>query len=255
MKKITLSLMLVFFVLFLFSCGVKPIEKEPWDDLGGGGSGEQTDESDISSDDVDKKEEVEDPDNDKFETLVDGAVLIDLDSLESNSGNYSYKDNIITVFILGVVVCSILEYITSYIMEKLFKTRWWDYSNKKFNLNGRICGKNCLLFGILGVLLIYIIHPIISKLITNIPFNILNIIALITLIIFIIDNIISFNVCSKFKKTLTSLDLKKDSTKEFTKAVKETLYNNQKILEEFIKGGYFERHLNKMRKRYRDKHD
>lgn len=142
-----------------------------------------------------------------------------------------YKDNIITVFILGVVVCSILEYITSYVMEKLFKTRWWDYSNKKFNLNGRICGKNCLLFGILGVLLIYIIHPIISKLITNIPLNILNIIALITLIIFIIDNIISFNVCSKFKKTLTSLDLKKDSTKEFTKAVKETLYNNQKILE------------------------
>lgn len=142
-----------------------------------------------------------------------------------------YKDNIITVFILGVVVCSILEYITSYVMEKLFKTRWWDYSNKKFNLNGRICGKNCLLFGILGVLLIYIIHPIISKLITNIPLNILNIIALITLIIFIIDNIISFNVCSKFKKALTSLDLKKDSTKEFTKAVKETLYNNQKILE------------------------
>ena len=142
-----------------------------------------------------------------------------------------YKDNIITVFILGIVVCSILEYITSYVMEKLFKTRWWDYSNKKFNLNGRICGKNCLLFGVLGVLLIYIIHPIISKLITNIPLNILNIIALITLIIFIIDNIISFNVCTKFKKTLTNLDLKKDSTKEFTKAVKETLYNNHKILE------------------------
>lgn len=142
-----------------------------------------------------------------------------------------YKDNIITVFILGIVVCSILEYITSYVMEKLFKTRWWDYSNNKFNLNGRICGKNCLLFGVLGVLLIYIIHPIISKLITNIPLNILNIIALIIFTIFIIDNIISFNVCTKFKKTLTNLDLKKDSTKEFTKTVKETLYNNHKILE------------------------
>ena len=142
-----------------------------------------------------------------------------------------YKDNIITVFILGIVVCSILEYITSYVMEKLFKTRWWDYSNKKFNLNGRICGKNCLLFGILGVLLIYIIHPLLTNIVNKIPINILNIITIIIFTIFIIDNIISFNVCTKFKKTLTNLDLKKDSTKEFTKAVKETLYNNHKILE------------------------
>ena len=142
-----------------------------------------------------------------------------------------YKDNIITVFILGVVVCSILEYITSYVMEKLFKTRWWDYSNNKFNLNGRICGKNCLLFGVLGVLLIYIIHPLLTNIVNKIPINILNIITIIIFTIFIIDNIISFNVCTKFKKTLPNLDLKKDSTKEFTKTVKETLYNNHKILE------------------------
>ena len=69
-----------------------------------------------------------------------------------------YKDNILTVFILGVVICSLLEYFTSYVMEKLFKTRWWDYSNNKFNLNGRICGFNSLLFGIAGVLVIYFVQ-------------------------------------------------------------------------------------------------
>ena len=90
----------------MISCSSDKGKEEPWDDLGGGGSGEQTDESDISSDDVDKKEEVEDPDNDKFETLVDGAVLIDLDSLESNSENYSYKDNIITIEKEGKYVLS-----------------------------------------------------------------------------------------------------------------------------------------------------
>lgn len=58
-----------------------------------------------------------------------------------------YRDNILTVFILGAVTCSVLEYLTSYFMELLFKTRWWDYSNHKFNLNGRICGQNSLLFG------------------------------------------------------------------------------------------------------------
>ena len=42
-----------------------------------------------------------------------------------------YKDNIFTVFFLAVIVCSILEYFTSYIMEKIFKARWWDYSDRK----------------------------------------------------------------------------------------------------------------------------
>lgn len=142
-----------------------------------------------------------------------------------------YKDNILTVFILGVVICSILEYLTSYFMEILFKTRWWDYSNKKFNLNGRICGENCLLFGLGGIIVIYLIHPTLSKLILSIPTNIFINISIILMIIFIIDNIISLNVINKFKKTLTNIDLKKDSTQEFSKAVIECLINNHKILQ------------------------
>lgn len=143
-----------------------------------------------------------------------------------------YKDNILTVFILGVVVCSILEYFTSYIMEVLFKTRWWDYSNHKFNLNGRICGKNCLLFGIGGIIVIYIVHPILVNLLNKIPSGIFIVITISMMIIFILDFIISLNVINKFKKTLTSIDLKKDSTQEFSKAVRETINKNHKILEQ-----------------------
>ena len=74
-----------------------------------------------------------------------------------------YKDNIITVFFLAVIICSILEYLTSYLMEKIFNARWWDYSDEKFNLNGRICGKNALLFGLGGVIIIYIAHPLLKN--------------------------------------------------------------------------------------------
>lgn len=142
-----------------------------------------------------------------------------------------YKDNVITVFILGLVICSILEYLTSYVMEKLFNTRWWDYSYAKFNLNGRICGENCLLFGFGGVVVIYILQPLLSGLLGLVPSNIINIISIIILIIFIVDIVISLNVMASFKKTLTSLDLKRDSTKEFTKAVRETLNSKHKMLE------------------------
>lgn len=59
-----------------------------------------------------------------------------------------YTDNILTVFLLAVVVCSFAEYIVSYVMEKLFNARWWDYSDRSFNINGRVCLINAFLFGI-----------------------------------------------------------------------------------------------------------
>ena len=50
-----------------------------------------------------------------------------------------YLDDPIVLFILAATICSVLEYITSWIMEKLFNTRWWDYSKRRFNLDGRVC--------------------------------------------------------------------------------------------------------------------
>ena len=59
-----------------------------------------------------------------------------------------YKDSPIVLFCMSIIIFSILEYFTSYIMEKLFKARWWDYSNNKYNLNGRICAETMIPFGL-----------------------------------------------------------------------------------------------------------
>lgn len=58
-----------------------------------------------------------------------------------------------------MIVCAILEYLTSFIMEKLFGARWWDYSQKKFNINGRVCLDTMIPFGLLGLLIIHVINP------------------------------------------------------------------------------------------------
>ena len=71
--------------------------------------------------------------------------------------------DILSVFLKSILVCSILEYFTSYFMEKIFKARWWDYSKRRFNINGRICLETMLPFGILGTTVVYLIHPIIIK--------------------------------------------------------------------------------------------
>ena len=85
-----------------------------------------------------------------------GVLLIIL--LVGNS-----KSDLLAVFLKSILVCSVLEYFTSYFMEKLFHARWWDYSKNKYNINGRICLETMLPFGILSTIVIYVVHPLVIK--------------------------------------------------------------------------------------------
>lgn len=127
------------------------------------------------------------------------------------------SNDILSVFLKSILVCSILEYCTSYLMEKLFDLRWWDYSRRKFNLNGRICLDTMIPFGLLGVCLQYYVHPFISNYVNTIIVNsgLLYSISFIIFIIFIIDNIFSFVVMKKIKNEI------KDNQKDNTVAIKD----------------------------------
>ncbi len=80
-----------------------------------------------------------------------------------------FSDNMVLIFLFGMLITSLLEYITSYLLEKLFHTSWWDYSNKRFNIRGRVCLKNSLLFGALCVLLVLLIHPLGQMMAASLP--------------------------------------------------------------------------------------
>lgn len=97
------------------------------------------------------------------------------------------QEHPLLVFLGGFFFTSLLEYITSYIMEKLFNERWWDYSTYPFNINGRVCLRNSLLFGIMAFVLIYLVHPHVANLYLRISPKILNPILIIVLVLFIFD--------------------------------------------------------------------
>lgn len=80
-----------------------------------------------------------------------------------------YKDDLVVLFILSVVITSIVEYITSYLLEKIFNLQLWDYSTYSFNLNGRVCLKNSLLFGVLSILAVEVIHPAVEGFLSRLP--------------------------------------------------------------------------------------
>ena len=113
-----------------------------------------------------------------------------------------YKNHLFVCFILALVLCSTLEYIASYIMERLFEIRWWDYSDDAFNINGRICLRNAIAFGALGVIFTRFIYPLYTKLISYLSDQAIIIISIIVFILTIIDIFVSFNAMSKIKTIL-----------------------------------------------------
>lgn len=136
-----------------------------------------------------------------------------------------YLKDPVALFIMAIVICSIMEYFTSYVMEKLFHAKWWDYSNNKFNINGRICLETMIPFGIGGLLLMYFINPFIVNCLNMLPLLILKIVAIVIFIIFLLDNIVSFKVIAGLKNyRFTDV---KDSTAEITKIVKDKILKSE----------------------------
>lgn len=72
--------------------------------------------------------------------------------------------NPVLLFFAGAVLTCSLEYLTSWLMEKLFHARWWDYSKRKFNIGGRVCLIGAVVFGAFSVVLILFLHPFIKSL-------------------------------------------------------------------------------------------
>lgn len=127
-----------------------------------------------------------------------GAVII-LRTLEP------YISNIPVIFILGLLLTSTLEYITSYLMEKIFHMRWWDYSEHRFNIKGRVCLLNSTLFGLLCVVLTELIHPPIEFAVHRLPSFALFLTAAILAVLFITDACISVRATLQLKDHLEKL--------------------------------------------------
>ena len=101
------------------------------------------------------------------------------------------SDNILVIFLLGFFIFTLWEYLVAVVLEKLFKTKYWDYSHLKFNFQGRICLKNSIYWGILGVLLVFVIQPVVENLTNAIPENVLFYLNIAICLIIFVDAIVT----------------------------------------------------------------
>lgn len=148
-----------------------------------------------------------------------------------------YKSDLVTVFVMSAFVCTTVEYITGYVLEKIFKARWWDYSDRRFNIEGRVCLFNAFLFGIGGVFFTYIVNPVVVSIVGKLPILALRIVAIILMLIFLSDVIITIRTLYQVK--VSSLKFKsRDVTAELTKLIREELTKKRDI-----KTNFFVRHM------------
>jgi len=100
---------------------------------------------------------------------------------------------IILSVLLAILLTTVLEYFTGTIMEALFHSKWWDYSNEKYNLQGRVCLKYSVYWGILSCMALSWVHPLVSSYVHALPLNIELALVYMMVIYFVVDQVCSIN--------------------------------------------------------------
>lgn len=138
-----------------------------------------------------------------------------------------YSDDFVIVFLIGMFICSALEYITSHLMELIFKRRWWDYSEYKYNINGRVALKNSVLFGIGSLIIVYVLSPSLNIVLENTNNTLKLVLAVIFVIIIFIDFV--FSAIDAYV-TSKNIDLNQNIKIRILKAYPYLIKNNMEIL-------------------------
>lgn len=165
-----------------------------------------------------------------------GAILV-IVLFDIRQVNYP----IYTLFINGGVVACLLEYVTSYVMEKLFHRRWWDYSHRPFNVNGRICLEGFVCFGLFSVVAIDYVQPFLTRVLNRFDENILLLIIIFLTVAFIVDVIVSVKVALAIDEKVELFKLQlEDKEMQLLKNFQET----QKEVHQYFKRNamLFQRH-------------
>lgn len=116
------------------------------------------------------------------------------------------ENNFFVLFIGAVFITSFIEYMTGFVLEKVFHHRWWDYSDEPFNIRGYICLKFSLIWGIASIFIIKVVHTVIYDVVRLIP-NLVGIIFIAIIIIsFLIDFISAVQTVLKLNVRLRKID-------------------------------------------------
>ncbi len=121
-----------------------------------------------------------------------------------------FQDNLLLVYVAGCIGATVLEYVTGVTMEALFKVRYWDYSQNKFNFQGHICLGSSLAWGILTILMTEYIHKPIEQIVLSVPDSILTPVTLVLTALIGADFALSFKAALDLRDVLEKMEKAKE---------------------------------------------
>lgn len=136
------------------------------------------------------------------------------------------KENLLILFVGSFVLTSVLEYLTGFILEKAFHNKWWDYSDKPFNIKGYVCLKFSIYWGLACTFIMDVIHPMIYAAITWIPHVVGIILLSILMCVFTVDCVLTVMTILKFNKRLKIMDELASSIHKLSDEIGESIYEN-----------------------------
>ncbi len=157
--------------------------------------------------------------------------------------------NVIFVFISGALIATVLEYVTSFVMEKLFHAKWWDYTHYKYNIKGRICLIATLLWGLLSILMTNIFQPAMNLLIDKIPRHAGEIAGIVISVIFISDVTVTVIYTLQLDQRFADLAKIRDEITDYLVSTK--LYETK----EELKGRFGELSIASLSENFKDQLD
>ncbi len=139
-----------------------------------------------------------------------GAVMMLLVSMP-------FQHNLLLTYIAGCIGATALEYVTGVVMEALFKVRYWDYSNQKFNFQGQICLSSTLAWGGLTILMTRVVHKPVEGLVFAIPEGVLSAVTFVLTIYIVADFTLSFKAAIDLRDVLIKMEAAKEELERVQK--------------------------------------
>ncbi len=128
-----------------------------------------------------------------------------------------FQDNIILTYIAGCIGATALELVTGVAMESLFKVRYWDYSNQKFNYKGHICLSSTVAWGFLTILMTEFLHKSVEKIVFAIPGSVVTVLTIVLSVYIVVDFTLSFKAAMDLRDILIALEKAREEMERIQK--------------------------------------
>lgn len=144
------------------------------------------------------------------------------------------KENFIVLYVASVIVTSVIELITGFLLEKIFHSRWWDYSKEHFNIGGYVCLRFSLLWGMACMIVVTNIHPLFERLVRHLHNGWSYAVFYILIVLMVVDLVDTIASILRIKNRLKSIDELAEKIHDFSDEVGSNIADGTLVIMEKV---------------------